>query len=73
MTQADKPECWPGTTIRKSTNNGFTLGHGDTPHGFVAGAPAVVGTSPPRKRGPRAPKAFGVLEGTMAGLGDKRI
>lgn len=69
-------EYWPGTSVPKSTNNGFTHGFGDTPHGFNPDGP-VRPSGGPRKRGPRtaAPSTFrfGSPGGTIEGLGVKRV
>lgn len=62
-------EYWPGTTIKKSTDNAFTLGYGDTPHGYVPGVPTNVAKLPPPKYR-RDPKGgFAACNGTMYGLG----
>lgn len=63
--------CWPGTDIPKSTNNAFTLGFSNTPHGYVAGAQLPQDKRPPLSaRIGRPPKnAFGSENGSIPGLG----
>lgn len=57
-------EYWPGTDIPKSTNNAFTHGWGDTPHGYEPGpASATVVKIPKRK-----PGGFAKNNGTLHGL-----
>lgn len=59
-------EYWPGSGIPKSTNNAFTLGWSNKPHGFTAegAAPAKL---PVKKRN----GGFGKNNGTIQGLSDK--
>jgi hypothetical protein len=61
----DGIERWPGTDIRKSLDNAFTLGCGNRPHGFTGGpASATVVKLVTRK-----PGGFAKNAGTIAGLG----
>jgi hypothetical protein len=63
VTAPDAIERWEDGTP-KSLNNGFTLGILGIPHGYQPAG--VVGITKPRpKRGPRQPRAFGVLNGTI--------
>ena len=59
---------WPGTDIRKSEHNHFTLCYDKTPHGYVPGLPAKV---IPRKPVTRKPGGFAAHAGTIAGMGPK--
>jgi len=67
--KAEQPEVfWPGTTIRKSLNNGFTLGFLGVPHGFDPSTPAAPAKVP--SRNPRALLAFNHLHGAIPGMGE---
>ena len=58
------PICWPGTTIPKSTDNGFTLGFGETPWYAPSTTKKIKVVT--RKKG-----GFGANNGTIPGLGEK--
>lgn len=60
---------WPDGSPR-SVGNGFTHGVLGTPHGYAPGG-EVAATPIRRKRGPRSEVAFGVVGGTMLGMGNE--
>lgn len=67
MKEAASSVFWPGTEVRKSTNNGFTLGFGGTYHGYESGL-AADKLRPTNKRNSRPKRAFGAIGGTIPSL-----